>query len=303
MAFSSAGANAFFDKRDAAREKRRDKEELRKEKELDRALQRENNLFALSLENLKDSNKYLKGDKYTSAVKANQTLRNNLIDADLTAEDLEFYKPVLEDPFAAQFVQNFIEERAEQGLNITYSMIPSMLNVVSSNAPETEKIDFIERITGTDFTGEAGIKRYRELATEIVSAPSEIQSTLFVSPKPGMNINTKNRDAYNKEMVKKVEAQVMPMARIVRDNLNKRKLSNSISDTENQELMRLQRLINEVEEGGSGSEAALRLLLETVQYDKESFNDLLRVYPMDFIGWETNPFLSGMPELFPDLEE
>jgi len=297
MAFSSAGANAFFDKRDAAREKRRDKEELRREKELDRAFQRENSLFALSLENLKDSNKYLKGDKYTSAVKANQTLRQGLMDSDLTAEDLQFYEPILEDPFAAQFVQNFIEERAGQGLNITYSMIPSMLNVVSSNAPETEKIDFIERITGTDFTGEAGIKRYRELATEIVSAPSEIQSTLFVSPKPGMNINTKNRDAYNKEMVKKVEAQVMPLARTIRGNLLTER------GTSDSEVQRLTRLIKQVEEGGSGSEAALRLLLETVQYDKESFNDLLRVYPMDFIGWETNPFLSGMPELFPDLEE
>jgi len=205
MAFSSEGANRFLDKRDAAREKRRNKEELRREKELDREFQREGNLFGLVLQNLKDSNKYLKGDKYTSAVKANQALRQGLMDSDLTAEDLQFYEPILEDPFAAQFVQNFIEERAGQGLNITYSMIPSMLNVVSSNAPETEKIDFIERITGTDFTGEAGIKRYRELATEIVSAPSEIQSTLFVSPKPGMNINTKNRDAYNKEMVKKLK--------------------------------------------------------------------------------------------------
>ena len=297
MAFSSAGANAFFDKRDAAREKRRDKEELRREKELDRAFQRENSLFALSLENLKDSNKYLKGDKYTSAVKANQTLRQGLMDSDLTAEDLEYYKPVLEDPFAAQFVQNFIEERAGQGLNITYSMIPSMLNVVSSNAPETEKIDFIERITGTDFTGEAGIKRYRELATEIVSAPSEIQSTLFVSPKPGMSINTKNRDAYNKEMVKKVEAQVMPLARRMQRTLFSER---GASDNE---VQRLTRLIEQVESAGSGSEAALRLLLETVEYNKESFDELVRLYPMDFIDWEANPFLSGMPELFPDLEE
>ncbi len=297
MAFSSAGANAFFDKRDAAREKRRDKEELRKEKELDRALQRENNLFALSLENLKDSNKYLKGDKYTSAVKANQALRQGLMDSDLTAEDLQFYEPILEDPFAAQFVQNFIEERAGQGLNITYSMIPSMLNVVSSNAPETEKIDFIERITGTDFTGEAGIKKYRELATEIVSAPTEIQSTLFVSPKPGMSINTKNRDAYNKEMVKKVEAQVMPLARTMQRTLL------SERGTSDNEVQRLTRLIEQVESAGSGSEAALRLLLETVQYNKESFDELVRLYPMDFIDWEANPFLSGMPELFPDLEE
>ncbi len=297
MAFSSAGANAFFDKRDAAREKRRDKEELRREKELDKAFQRENNLFALSLENLKASNKYLKGDKYTSAVKANQALRQGLMDSDLTAEDLQFYEPILEDPFAAQFVQNFIEERAGQGLNITYSMIPSMLNVVSSNAPETEKIDFIERITGTDFTGEAGIKRYRELATEIVSAPSEIQSTLFVSPKPGMNINTKNRDAYNKEMVKKVEAQVMPLARTMQRTLL------SERGTSDNEVQRLTRLIEQVESAGSGSEAALRLLLETVQYNKESFDELVRLYPMDFIDWEANPFLSGMPELFPDLEE
>tara|TARA_X000001382_G_scaffold18856_1_gene11533 strand:- start:4746 stop:5639 length:894 start_codon:yes stop_codon:yes gene_type:complete len=297
MAFSSAGANAFFDKRDAAREKRRDKEELRREKELDRAFQRENSLFALSLENLKDSNKYLKGDKYTSAVKANQTLRQGLMDSDLTAEDLQFYEPILEDPFAAQFVQNFIEERAGQGLNITYSMIPSMLNVVSSNAPETEKIDFIERITGTDFTGEAGIKRYRELATEIVSAPSEIQSTLFVSPKPGMSINTKNRDAYNKEMVKKVEAQVMPLARRMQRTLFSER---GASDNE---VQRLTRLIEQVESAGSGSEAALRLLLETVEYNKESFDELVRLYPMDFIDWEANPFLSGMPELFPDLEE
>ena len=291
MAFSSAGANAFFDKRDAAREKRRDKEELRREKELDRAFQRENSLFALSLENLKDSNKYLKGDKYTSAVKANQTLRQGLMDSDLTAEDLQFYEPILEDPFAAQFVQNFIEERAGQGLNITYSMIPSMLNVVSSNAPETEKIDFIERITGTDFTGEAGIKRYRELATEIVSAPSEIQSTLFVSPKPGMSINTKNRDAYNKEMVKKVEAQVMPLARRMQRTLFSER---GASDNE---VQRLTRLIEQVESAGSGSEAALRLLLETVEYNKESFDELVRLYPMDFIDWEANPFLSGMPDL------
>ena len=297
MAFSSAGANAFFDKRDARREKRRDRDELRKEKELDRAFQRENSLFALSLENLKNSNEYLTGDKYTSAVKANQTLRQGLMDSDLTAEDLQFYEPILEDPFAAQFVQNFIEERAGQGLNITYSMIPSMLNVVSSNAPETEKIDFIERITGTDFTGEAGIKRYRELAKEIVSAPSEIQSTLFVSPKPGMNINTKNRDAYNKEMVKKVEAQVMPLARRMQRTLLKER------GTSDNEVQRLTRLIGQVESAGSGSEAALRILLEAVQYNKESFDELVRLYPMDFIDWEANPFLSGMPELFPDLEE
>jgi len=134
------------------------------------------------------------------------------------------------------------------------------------------------------------------LATEIVSAPTEIQSTLLISPKPGMNINVKNRDAYNKEMVKKVEAQVMPLARTMRDN------SLTERGTSDPEVQRLTRLIGQVEEGGSGAEAALRLLLETVQYDKNSFDELVRLYPMDFVGWETNPFLSGIPELFPDLD-
>jgi hypothetical protein len=112
-----------------------------------------------------------------------------------------------------------------------------------------------------------------------------------------MNINTKNRDAYNKEMVKKVEAQVMPLARTMQRTLL------SERGTSDNEVQRLTRLIEQVESAGSGSEAALRLLLETVQYNKESFDELVRLYPMDFIDWEANPFLSGMPELFPDLEE
>ncbi len=285
MGWNSQGALNFLKDRD-----------LRREKEEERALERENALFALTLESMKARNKYRTGEKYTSAISANKTLRSNLMNADLTPEDLAFYEPILEDPFASKFVEDFIAERAEQGLDISYSMIPSMLNVVSSDAPETEKIDFIERITGADLTGKEGKELYRKLATEIVSAPTEIQSTLLISPKPGMNINVKNRDAYNKEMVKKVEAQVMPMARTMRGNLLTER------GTSDPEVQRLTRLINEVKKGGSGAEAALRQLLETVQYDKDSFDELVRVFPMDFVGWETNPFLSGIPELFPDLD-
>tara|TARA_R110001592_G_scaffold320686_2_gene598869 strand:- start:2158 stop:3051 length:894 start_codon:yes stop_codon:yes gene_type:complete len=296
MAFSSAGANAFFDKRDARREKRRDREELRKEKELDRAFQRENSLFALSLENLKNSNEYLTGDKYTSAVKANKTLRQGLMDEDLTAEDLEFYKPILEDPFAAQFVQDFIEDRAGQGLNITYSMIPSMLNVMSSNAPEPEKIDFIERITGTDFTGEAGIKRYRELATEIVSAPSEIQSTLFISPKPGMDLNIKNKDLYQKAQREKIEAQLIPLAKM------KLRRDAEQYGIEDQRVQNLQKLLNELERGGEGANRAFNQLMPMV-LDKASFDLLIKTFQQDFIGYEENPYLPNITALFPDLEE
>ena len=285
MGWNSQGALNFLKDRD-----------LKREKEQERALERENALFALTLESMKARNKFRTGEKYTAAIDANKILRKNIMEADLTAEDLAFYEPILEDPFASKFVQDFMEKRAEQGLNITYSMLPSMLDVIPSNAPEVEKIDFIERITGADLSGEKGKEIYRQLATEIVSAPTEIQSTLLITPKPGMNINVKNRDAYNKEMVKKVEAQVMPLARTMRDN------SLTERGTSDPEVQRLTRLIGQVEEGGSGAEAALRLLLETVQYDKNSFDELVRLYPMDFVSWETNPFLSGIPELFPDLD-
>tara|TARA_R100000234_G_scaffold101266_1_gene70315 strand:- start:3976 stop:4833 length:858 start_codon:yes stop_codon:yes gene_type:complete len=285
MGWNSQGALNYLKDRD-----------LRREKEEERALERENALFALTLESMKARNKYRTGEKYTSAVSANKTLRTNLMNADLTPEDLAFYEPILEDPFASKFVEDFIAERADQGLNITYSMIPSMLNVVSSDAPETEKIDFIERITGADLTGKEGKELYRKLATEIVSAPTEIQSTLLISPKPGMNINVKNRDAYNKEMVKKVEAQVMPLARTMRNNLL------SERGTSDSEVQRLTRLIEQVESAGSGSEVALQQLIQAVEYDKNSFNELVRLYPMDFVSWETNPFLSSIPELFPDLD-
>tara|TARA_R100001480_G_scaffold98097_1_gene102594 strand:+ start:77 stop:934 length:858 start_codon:yes stop_codon:yes gene_type:complete len=285
MGWNSQGALNFLKDRD-----------LKREKEQERALERENALFALTLESMKARNKYRTGEKYTSAISANKTLRKGIMNADLTAEDLAFYEPILEDPFASKFVEDFIANRAKQGLDISYSMIPSMLDVIPSNAPEAEKIDFIERITGADLSGKEGKEIYRKLATEIVSAPTEIQSTLLISPKPGMNINVKNRDAYNKEMVKKVEAQVMPLARTMRDN------SLTERGTSDPEVQRLTRLIGQVEEGGSGAEAALRLLLETVQYDKNSFDELVRLYPMDFVGWETNPFLSGIPELFPDLD-
>ena len=296
MGFSSAGANAFLDKRDAAREKRRDKEELRREKELDRAFQRENSLFGLALQNLKASNEYLTSDKYTSAVKANQILRNDLVDADLTAEDLEYYKPVLEDPFMSKFVVDFMETGKKNGVDLTYSMIPNMLNAISSNAPETEKIDFIERITGVDFTGEAGVKRYRELATEIVSAPTEVKSAFFLNPKPGVNLNVQAKDKYQKAQREKIEAQLIPLAKM--------KLERDIAQygTGDQRVQNLQALLNEVQRGGDGANRAFNQLMPMV-LTKESFELLIKNFSQDFIGYEENPYLPNIGALFPDLEE
>ena len=285
MGWNSQGALNFFKDQD-----------IKKEKEQERALERENALFALTLESMKARNKFRTGEKYTSAIDANRVLRKGIMEADLTAEDLAFYEPILEDPFASKFVRDFMKKRADQGLKITYSMVPSMLDVIPSNAPEAEKIDFIERITGADLSGEKGKKIYRELATEIISAPTQIQSTLLISPKPGTDLNVKNKDLYQKAQREKIEAQVIPLAKM--------KLKRDIEQygIEDTRVQNLQALLNDLERGGDGANRAFNLLMPMV-LTKQSFELLIKNFSQDFIGYEENPYLPNIGALFPDLEE
>ena len=279
MGWNSQGALNFFKDQD-----------IKKEKEQERALERENALFALTLESMKARNKFRTGEKYTSAMDANRVLRNDLINSDLTPEDLEFYKPILEDPFASKFVIDFMKERAEDGVEISYSMIPSMLNVVSSNAPEVEKIDYIERITGADLTGKKGKETYRKLATEIVSAPTEIQSTLLISPKPGMSTDVQARDKYQKAQREKLIAQIDAML----DFTIKRDIKTKpASDPELQTLITLQK---DLKAGGDKANRAFQTLLPMFM-TKEQLKKLQGDYPKDFIGVFENPYI---PNVFPE---
>ena len=265
-------------------------QDLKKEKEEERALERENALFALTLESMKAQNKYRTGEKYTAAIDANRVLRNDLISSDLTPEDLEFYKPILEDPFASKFVIDFMKERAEDGVEISYSMIPSMLNVVSSNAPEVEKIDYIERITGADLTGKEGKKLYKKLATEIISAPTQIQSTLLISPKPGMSTDVQARDKYQKAQREKLIAQIDAML----DFTIKRDVKiKPASDPELQTLITLQK---DLKKGGDKANRAFQTLLPMFM-TKEQLKKLQGDYPKDFIGVFENPYI---PNVFPE---
>ena len=269
-------------------------QDLKKEKEEERALERENALFALTLESMKAQNKYRTGEKYTAAIDANRVLRNDLISSDLTPEDLEFYKPILEDPFASKFVIDFMKERAKDGVEISYSMIPSMLNVVSSNAPEVEKIDYIERITGADLTGKEGKKLYKKLATEIISAPTQIQSTLLISPKPGMSTDVQARDKYQKAQREKLIAQIDAML----DFTIKRDLKTKSAEDPN--LRTLIVLQEDLKAGGDKANRAFQTLLPMFM-TREQLEKLQDDYPKDFIGVFENPYI---PNIFPvDLEE
>jgi len=279
MGWNSQGALNFFKDQD-----------IKKEKEQERALERENALFALTLESMKARNKFRTGEKYTSAIDANKILRKGIMNADLTPEDLAFYEPILEDPFASKFVQDFMEKRAAQGLEITYSMVPSMLDVIPSNAPEAEKIDFIERITGADLSGEKGKEIYRQLAKEIISAPTEIQSTLLISPKPGMSTDVQARDKYQKAQREKLIAQIDAML----DFTIKRDVKiKPASDPELQTLITLQK---DLKKGGDKANRAFQTLLPMFM-TKEQLKKLQGDYPKDFIGVFENPYI---PNVFPE---
>ena len=279
MGWNSQGALNFFKDQD-----------IKKEKEQERALERENALFALTLESMKARNKFRTGEKYTSAIDANKILRKGIMNADLTPEDLAFYEPILEDPFASKFVRDFMKKRADQGLKITYSMVPSMLDVIPSNAPEAEKIDFIERITGADLSGEKGKEIYRQLAKEIISAPTEIQSTLLISPKPGMSTDVQARDKYQKAQREKLIAQIDAML----DFTIKRDVKiKPASDPELQTLITLQK---DLKKGGDKANRAFQTLLPMFM-TKEQLKKLQGDYPKDFIGVFENPYI---PNVFPE---
>jgi len=187
-----------------------------------------------------------------------------------------------------------MKERAKDGVEISYSMIPSMLNVVSSNAPEVEKIDYIERITGADLTGKEGKKLYKKLATEIISAPTQIQSTLLISPKPGMSTDVQARDKYQKAQREKLIAQIDAML----DFTIKRDLKTKSAEDPN--LRTLIVLQEDLKAGGDKANRAFQTLLPMFM-TREQLKKLQDDYPKDFIGVFENPYI---PNIFPvDLEE
>ena len=76
MGWNSQGALNFLKDRD-----------LRREKEKERALERENALFALTLESMKAQNKYQTGEKYTAAIDANKILREVIGDGNVVNKE------------------------------------------------------------------------------------------------------------------------------------------------------------------------------------------------------------------------
>tara|TARA_B100001939_G_C16879584_1_gene590260 strand:+ start:251 stop:1108 length:858 start_codon:yes stop_codon:yes gene_type:complete len=270
------GVNTAYQKfREEAREDTKREEEI--------ALARENSLFELALANTKASSKYKKTGDYEKAAAASRSLELQLKELDnLDEETLNFYKPILEDPLAAAELQDFIKSQNEQGINVALTDVPNLVTIVTSKAPVTEKVDYLELITGKDFSGDEGKKLYRDLAMQISSMTSVPGRTAFVVPGQGTQIDRTQQTKRQDEMLAIISAQIVPMA--------KRFVSNN-PDTENQKVRDIQAAIDKVLKGDKDDR---RIGLQTLMdeyLDATLLKDLVELFPDKFRDYQKNPYI------------
>jgi len=269
MAFSFAGANEALEER-AARVR---EDKLRED---DLALARENSLFQLALAKQKGMSDFKTSDKYMSAVGDTIKLQTRIKNADLDTETLDFFKPILEDPFASADIMKFINTQKKEGVDIRVSDIPSMMTIVKSNAPVQEKMDFIKVITGADLTNK---DQYYKIAQQINDITTTVGRTVFTDTRPGVGVDFEQKEKRQQKMVDIIEYQIEPMARaFVANNPN----SNDDS------VRRIQAALNSL--GGNNAKQAMHTLM-TEFLKPVKFKELMKRYPEEFKGAETNPYL------------
>jgi hypothetical protein len=274
--FSWAGLDrAYTEKMTELKEERRRQEDI--------AANRENALFELALVSSKESSKYKQTGEYRKAAEAARSLEVQLDELDnLDEETLKFYKPVLEDPFAALEVQNFIKGQNDQGININLTDVPNLMLIVSSKAPLTEKLDYLELITGKDFSGREGEKLYRDLAIQISSMSSVPGRTAFVVPKQGTQVDRAKQTQRQENMVNIIGVQIVPMAtREIMQNPN----------TQDPRIVRIVAALDKVNNGGKEDRMlGLQTLMEEYLKAPE-LKYLIETFPDEFRDYQKNPYI------------
>ena len=269
MAFSFAGAQKSLE---GIRERERE-DQLREE---DLALTRKNSLFQLALVKEKAISDSKTSDKYRSAVGDTIKLQNRIKKADLNEEELDFFKPILEDPFASADIMKFIDTQKKDGVDIRVSDIPTMMTIVEANAPVQEKMDYIKVITGVDLTDE---DQYYKIARQINAITTTVGRTIFTDTKPGVGVDFEQKEKRQQKMVDIIGYQIEPMARaFVANNPNPNDAS----------VRRIQAALNNL--GGNNAKQAMHTLM-TEFLKPVKFKELMKKYPEEFKGAETNPYL------------
>ena len=279
MAFSFAGFNEADDEKRA-----RVREDKLREDDL--ALARENSLFQLALAKQKGMSDFKTSDKYMSAVGDTIKLQTRIKNADLDTETLDFFKPILEDPFASADIMKFINTQKKEGVDIRVSDIPSMMTIVKSNAPVQEKMDFIKVITGADLTNK---DQYYKIAQQMNDITTTVGRTVFTDTRPGVGVDFEQKEKRQKRMVNIIQARIEPMAQgFVSDEI-------AAGRRDSDRVRTVQNAITLLGRGGDDAKRAMYTLMSEFM-TKEQFEKLMKDFPVEFKDARSNPYLP--PSLF-----
>ena len=271
MGWSWAGALSGIDKMQA---------KALKEEEM--SSEREKSLLGLYLSKLEKQSTAKTGDKYRNAAQSAMKLQKRVSQADLDEEDLAFFNNIIEDPFAAEEVLTFLDNNVTAtGVPIPLSDVKPMLNIVNSNMPEADKIDYMSLITGADLSDST---KYYELAQQISSITAAPGRTVLTDVKPEARIIPKTQDELFKRQLEVVSGNLLRNA--------KREIKDNNADSSIQRVKDLMSAVQMVESGNTnqmkfGIDALMETYLNATTF-KENYID---VYPELFKGWEKNWYL------------
>tara|TARA_R100001082_G_C4357202_1_gene157461 strand:- start:46 stop:1173 length:1128 start_codon:yes stop_codon:yes gene_type:complete len=160
--------------------------------------ERELLLLQLGYEAQKTKSKYTSGGEYTKAAEGTMNLKNLISNSseDLDEETMDFFQNLFEDPLAASKVYNFIEKSAtgDSGIIVPLSEVKNMVMIYNSPVPKEEKIDLVSDITGVDFRGSKGKKRFNDLYKKIADISDTPQRTVYATIKPEAQVNLQARE-------------------------------------------------------------------------------------------------------------
>ena len=271
MEFSAIGAMDYVKSVDEER-KRRD----------DLSLAREQSLVNMYINKLEKQTAGKTGEKYTSAAQAAMKLQDRVNSADLSDEDKAFFENLLEDPFASQEVLDLIEENVTNtGAPIPLSDVRSLINIVGSNMPTKDKVDYISLITGSDMSDD---KKYYDLIKQISGIVTTPGRSVVIDIKPEAKIIPKTQE----ELFERQFDMVMRDLK----NQAKKYVKDNNYDESIEEVRIIQSAIDMIESGDKDRiKVGQDMLMETYLTPEKFKTEFLDYNPDLFRGWEKNYFL------------
>ena len=285
MGWSWAGALSGIDKMQA---------KALKEEEM--SSEREKSLLGLYLSKLEKQSTAKTGDKYRNAAQSAMKLQKRVSQADLDEEDLAFFNNIIEDPFAAEEVLTFLDNNVTAtGVPIPLSDVKPMLNIVNSNMPEADKIDYMSLITGADLSDST---KYYELAQQISSITAAPGRTVLTDVKPEARIIPKSQDEFYLRQMDIISGNLL---RNAKQFLKENPIESITSEDVRTQVIATQSAVSMLQSGVKEQmKVGREMLMETYLTFENFKEDYLEIHPDVFRGWEKNYYL---PESLKAIQE